>query len=154
MLDVTMFDRYYDELEVGDRRIFRGITVTESHIVGFAGLTGDHYVLHTDAEYASTTPFGQRIAHGLLILSLGAGLIPLEPGRVVALLGLEDVRFTAPTFIGDTVHPEMEIVSKTDKEPGGLVIVDETIRNQRDQTVCTARLRVLLAASPKLASQP
>jgi len=143
-----MFDRYYDELEVGDRRVFRAMTVTEAHIVGFAGLTGDHYVLHTDAEYASRSAFGQRVAHGLLILSLGAGLIPLEPGRVVALLGLEDVRFLAPVFIGDTVHPEMEIVSKTDREPGGLVIVDETILNQRDEAVCKARLRVLVAAAP------
>jgi len=146
-----MFDRYYDELEVGDRRVFRAMTVTEAHIVGFAGLTGDHYVLHTDAEYASRSAFGQRVAHGLLILSLGAGLIPLEPGRVVALLGLEDVRFLAPVFIGDTVHPEMEIVSKTDREPGGLVIVDETILNQRDEPVCKARLRVLVAATPSQA---
>ncbi len=143
-----MFDRYYDELEVGERRVFRAITVTESHIFGFAGVTGDHYVLHTDAEWAKTTPFGQRVAHGLLVLSLGAGLIPLEPGRVVALLGLEEVRFLAPTFIGDTVHPEMEIVSKTERPPGGIVVVDETIKNQRDEVVCTARLRALVANRP------
>ena len=144
-----MFDCYYDELEVGDRRVFRGMTVTEAHIVGFAGVTGDHYVLHTDAEYAKTSPFGQRVAHGLLVLSLGAGLIPLEPGRVVALLRLEDVRFLAPTFIGDTVHPEMEVVSKTDHAPGGFVVIDETIRNQRDEAVCTARLHVLVASTPQ-----
>jgi 3-hydroxybutyryl-CoA dehydratase len=143
-----MFDRYYDELEVGDKRVFRAMTVTEAHIVGFAGVTGDHYVLHTDAEYAKRSPFGQRVAHGLLVLSLGAGLIPLEPGRVAALLRLEDVRFLAPTFIGDTVHPEMEVVSKTDRAPGGLVVVDEMIRNQRDDVVCTARLHVLVAARP------
>lgn len=143
-----MFDRYYDELEVGDQRVFRGITVTESHIFGFAGVTGDHYVLHTDAEWAKTSPFGQRVAHGLLILSLGAGLIPLEPGRVVALLRLEEVRFLAPTFIGDTVHPEMEVVAKSERPPGGIVVIDETIKNQRDDVVCTARLHALVATRP------
>src|SRR3954469_5512810 len=104
-----MFDKFYDELEVGDARTFRGVTITEAHILGFAGVTGDHYVLHTDAEYAKTTPFGQRVAHGLLVLSCGAGLIPLEADRVVAFLGMTDVRFSAPTFIGDTIHPEMEV---------------------------------------------
>lgn len=140
-----MFDRFYDELNVGDRREFRGITVTETHIVNFAGVTGDHYVLHTDAEYARTTPFGQRVAHGLLVLSLGAGLIPLEPDRVIAFLGMEEVKFLAPTFIGDTVHPVMEVLAKRDKAAGGIVTIREEIVNQRGETVIAARLQVLVA---------
>jgi acyl dehydratase len=142
-----MFDRYYDELEVGDQRVFRGVTISEAHVLGFAGVTGDHYVLHTDAEYAATTQFGQRVAHGLLVLSCGAGLVPLEPGRVAAFLGME-VRFTAPTFIGDTIHPEMKIVSKRESSIGGIVVVEETILNQRGETVCTAVLQVLMNKAP------
>jgi acyl dehydratase len=142
-----MFDRYYDELEVGDHRVFRGVTISEAHLLGFAGVTGDHYVLHTDAEYAATTQFGQRVAHGLLVLSCGAGLVPLEPGRVVAFLGME-VRFTAPTFIGDTIHPEMRVVSKRESSIGGIVVVEETILNQCGETVCTATLQVLMNNAP------
>ncbi len=143
-----MFDRWYDELAVGDRRSFRGVTITDWHIQGFAGVTGDHYVLHTDDEYARTTPFGQRVAHGLLVLSAGAGCIPLEPGHVVALLGMDEVRFLKPTVIGDTIHPEMEVVSRRDSGPGGIVEIDERIVNQRGEIVCTTRIKVLVASRP------
>lgn len=143
-----MFDRYYDELEVGERRSFPGVTITESHIVTFAGVTGDHFGLHLDAEYAKSTPFGQRVAHGLLVLSCGAGLIPLEPGRVQALLGLDEVRFTLPVFIGDTIHPEMEVMAKRDKGDGGVVTIEEVIKNQRGDIVCRCRLDALVNSRP------
>jgi acyl dehydratase len=137
-----MFDRYYDEMTVGDRREFSAITITETHVVNFAGVTGDHFGLHMDAEYAKTTPFKQRVAHGLLVLSCGAGLIPILPGRMLAFLGMDKVRFTAPVFIGDTVHPVMEILEKTEKAPGGVVTIAETIVNQRGETVITATIRI------------
>ena len=143
-----MFDRYYDELEIGDARSFRAVTITDAHILGFAGVTGDHYGLHTDDEYAKTTPFGQRVAHGLLVLSCGAGLIPLEPGRVQALLGLDEVRWTAPVFVGDTIHPEMEVVAKKDQGPGGVVTLQETIKKQTGEVVCRCTLQALVARRP------
>ena len=144
-----MFDRYYDELEVGDSRVFKGVTITDAHILGFAGVTGDHYVLHTDEEYAKTTPFGQRVAHGLLVLSCGAGLIPLEPGRVLALIGLDEVRWTAPVFVGDTIHPEMEVLAKRDQGPGGVVSVQETIKKQTGEVVCRCTLQAIVARRPQ-----
>ncbi|HJQ43586.1 MAG TPA: MaoC/PaaZ C-terminal domain-containing protein [Jatrophihabitantaceae bacterium] len=137
-----MFDRYYDELTVGDKREFSAITITETHVVNFAGVTGDHFGLHMDSEYAKTTPFKQRVAHGLLVLSCGAGLIPILPGRMLAFLGMDQVRFTAPVFIGDTVHPVMEILDKSEKAPGGVVTIAETIVNQRGETVITATIRI------------
>ena len=137
-----MFDRYYDEMTVGDRREFSAITITETHVVNFAGVTGDHFGLHMDAEYAKTTPFKQRVAHGLLVLSCGAGLVPILPGRMLAFLGMDEVRFTAPVFIGDTVHPVMEILDKKEKAPGGVVTIAETIVNQRGETVITATIRI------------
>ena len=143
-----MFDRYYDELEVGERRSFPGVTITESQIVTFAGVTGDNFGLHLDAEYAKTTPFGQRVAHGLLVLSCGAGLIPLEPGRVQALLGLDQVRWIQPVFIGDTIHPEMEVLTKRDKRDGGVVTLDEVIKNQRGEVVCYCRLEAMVSSRP------
>jgi 3-hydroxybutyryl-CoA dehydratase len=144
-----VFDKYYEELAVGDRREFTGMTITETHVVNFAGVTGDHFGLHMDAEYAKTTPFKQRVAHGLLVLSCGAGLIPLLPGRVQAFLGMEEVRFRAPVFFGDTIHPVMEVVEKTAKEPGGVVVIDETILNQRDEVVISARIRIWVGEAPK-----
>lgn len=143
-----MFDKFYEELAVGDRREFTGMTITETHVVNFAGVTGDHFGLHMDAEYAKTTPFGQRVAHGLLVLSCGAGLIPLLPGRVQAFLGMDEVRFRAPVFFGDTIHPVMEVVDKTPKEPGGVVVIDETILNQRDEVVISARIRIWVGNAP------
>jgi acyl dehydratase len=143
-----VFDRYYNELQVGDRREFTGITITETHVVNFAGVTGDHFGLHMDAEYAKTTPFGQRVAHGLLVLSCGAGLIPLLPGRVQAFLGMEDVRFRAPVFFGDTIRPTMEVLAKKDKAPGGVVKLKETILNQRDEPVITATIDIWVGVPP------
>ncbi len=143
-----MFDRYYDELSIGEKRVFTGITITETHVVNFAGVTGDHFGLHMDAEYAKTTPFKQRIAHGLLVLSCGAGLIPLLPGRMVAFLGMDEVRFTVPVFFGDTVHPVMEVLAKRDKAPGGIVTIHETILNQDETVVISAKINILVGASP------
>ncbi|AUX38580.1 MULTISPECIES: MaoC/PaaZ C-terminal domain-containing protein [Sorangium] len=143
-----MFDRWYDELRIGDRRSFRGVTITEAHIVGFAGVTGDHYPLHVDAEYARATRYGQRIAHGFLVISCSAGLFPMEDQRIVAFYGMDAVRFCAPTFIGDTIHPDMEVVAKRDKDPGGVVSVRNEIINQRGELVCTSILHILAARRP------
>jgi acyl dehydratase len=144
-----VFDKYYEELAVGDRREFTGLTITETHVVNFAGVTGDHFGLHMDAEYAKTSPFGQRVAHGLLVLSCGAGLVPLHPGRVQAFLGMDKVRFTAPVFFGDTIHPVMEVLSKEDKAPGGIVVIDEKILNQRDEVVVRATIRIWVGSAPR-----
>jgi acyl dehydratase len=116
--------------------------------VGFAGITGDHYALHTDAEFAATTMFGARIAHGLLVLSFGVGLVPLEAGRVLAFMGMDKVRFTAPTYIGDTIHPELEITGTRAASEGGIVIADQKIKNQRDETVCSSTMKLLMARRP------
>jgi len=146
-----MFDRYYDEISVGDRREFTGITITETHVVNFAGVTGDHFGLHMDAEYAKTTPFKQRIAHGLLVLSCGAGLVPLLPGRMIAFLGMDEVRFTEPVFFGDTIRPVMEVLDKRDKAPGGIATIRETIHNQRDEVVVSAQIQIWMGNRPAIA---
>ena len=75
-----MMARYFDDLEVGDSFITKGRTITEADLVNFAALTWDTYPLHVDAEWASKTMFGERIAHGMLVLSYAAGLVPMQPG--------------------------------------------------------------------------
>lgn len=141
-----MFDRYFDELAVGDTRTYRGVTITEATVYGFAGVTGDHYPLHVDAEFAARSRFGQRIAHGFLVLSASAGLFPMEPGVVIAFYGMDEVRFLNPTFIGDTLHPEMEVTGLRDKgEDAGVATVRLRMVNQREEVACVATMHVLVA---------
>jgi itaconyl-CoA hydratase len=90
-------DHYWDALTEGDLIHSPGITVSEAHLVQWAGLTGDWVSLHLDAEYASTTQFGQRIGHGPLTLSVGLGLLT-QTGyftNVTAWLGLDEARRAA-----------------------------------------------------------
>ena len=88
-----MLARYLDDLNVGDSFVTKGRTITEADLVDFAALTWDNYPLHVDAEWASKTMFGERIAHGMLVLSYAAGLVPMQPGPIVAFYGMEKVRF-------------------------------------------------------------
>lgn len=93
-----------DGLEVGDVISTSGRTITEADLVSFASLTGDWHPQHADASWAAESPFGERIAHGMLVLSYAVGLLPLDPDRVVALRGLRNVVFKRPTRIGDTIR--------------------------------------------------
>ena len=116
------------------------VTVTESHIVGFAALTGDWYPLHVDAEAAAAGPFGRRIAHGPLTFSLGVGLMyqaQVFGDAILAWLGAEELRALAPVFIGDTVHVVAEVTrSRPSKEPGrGVLSMRYAVVNQRSETV-------------------
>lgn len=134
-------DHYWDALETGDRLRSPGLTITEAHLVDWAGLTGDWVSLHLDAQYAEKTPFGQRIGHGPLTLSAALGLMT-QTGyftHVVAWLGLDTVRATKPVFIGDTIHVEAEVsVARETKKPQhGLWSLDYTVLNQHDETVMT-----------------
>ena len=128
---------YFEDLEVGHRWESARHTVTEADIVLFAGLSGDFNPLHTDEEFAKTTIFGKRIAHGLLGLSISTGLAASEPPwLVMAFMGL-DWRFTKPIFIGDTIHYVSEITRKREgnKPDRGIVMLDRKLLNQRDETV-------------------
>ena len=90
-----LFARYLDDLDVGDSFTTKGRTITEADLVNFAALTWDTYPLHVDAEWAAKTMFGERIAHGMLVLSYAAGLVPMQPGPIVAFYGMDKVRFFA-----------------------------------------------------------
>lgn len=143
-----MLDRYFDELEVGVRAVSRGRTITEADLVMFSAFSGDWYPLHTDKEFAAGTVFGQRIAHGMLVLSVATGLVAMKPGVVVAFYGMDKVRFTAPTFIGDTIRVEAEVIEKSDKGMFGVITVRQEIKNQRNEVCNTAILKVALNKKP------
>ena len=144
-----MYNKYFEEIEIGDTLISRARTITETDIVNFSGLTGDWYPLHTDAEYAKNTMFKQRIAHGLLVLSVASALIPLEPGYLVAFYGMDRVRFVNPTFIGDTIHVVAKVTDKQDKgNKGGVVTVEREVKKQTGETVVTTISKALVAKHP------
>ena len=127
---------YFEDYKIGNKISTRGRTVTEADIVNFAGFTGDWYPLHTDVEYAKKSPFGERIAHGYLILSIQSGLFPLYDMAIVAFYGIESVRFINPAKIGDTLHLEIEVVDKKDKtEKAGIVTFQTIVKNQKEEDV-------------------
>jgi acyl dehydratase len=131
--------QYFEDIQVGDEYLSPGRTVTEADIVAFAGLSGDYNVLHTDAEFMKTSIFGERIAHGLLGLSISSGLgtraIP-RPYATLAFLGLR-WRFKGPIKIGDTIKVRMKVSDKreTSKPDRGIVIVQRQVLNQRGEVV-------------------
>jgi acyl dehydratase len=130
--------RYFDDIEVGEEYESPGRTVTESDIVLFAGLSGDYNVLHTDAEFMKQSPFGERIAHGLLGLSIQAGLFTraTQAYATLAFVGLR-WRFKNPIKIGDTIRLRAKVASKreTSKPDRGLITVERTVLNQRGEVV-------------------
>ncbi|MEK3937337.1 MaoC/PaaZ C-terminal domain-containing protein [Sporosarcina sp. FSL W7-1349] len=141
-----MFDKKFDRFEIGETWRSRGRTITEADIVMFSAFSGDWYPLHTDKEYAeNNTPFKQRIAHGMLVLSAATGLQVMEPEIIVAFYGIENLRFIHPTFINDTIHVELEVTDLQDKRNGtGVVTATQKIVKQTGETVTTGVLKVLI----------
>jgi 3-hydroxybutyryl-CoA dehydratase len=134
----------FEALEPGQEFTTRGRTVTEADVVGFASLTGDWHPQHSDGEWAAAGPFGERIAHGMLVIALASGLVPFDPGRVVALRRVCDATFKRPVRFGDTLRVEGRIAELgAGSEEAGLVTFAWNVVNQEGRTVCRARVEVL-----------
>jgi len=143
--------RVFAEFEVGQRFVTPGRTLTESDVAAFAALTGDYNPVHTDEEFAKTTAFGGRIAHGPLGIGLAFGLasrLDLIDGTVVALLGVS-WDFRAPTRAGDTIHAVIEVVSKREVKnlEHGLVEIAIKLVNQREIVAQAGSARLLMRRS-------
>lgn len=136
--------RHFEEFAVGDRFLTPARTVTEADIVAFAGLSGDYAAMHTDEVAAASSPFGGRVAHGTLTFVVTTGLMfrmtHLYHETILALLGIDNVRFTHPVRAGDTIHAVIEIVDKreTSKPERGVIVQRVTTRNADgvDVAVC------------------
>src|SRR5512139_2957098 len=145
---------YFEEFSVGQKVITVGRTISEADIFGFAGLTGDFNQIHTDAAFASKTQFGQRIAHGLLGMSIAVGLIMqtgLLEGTVLAFREIQEWRFVKPFLIGDTVHALLTI-AETKALPrigGGSLIASVEVCNQNDEVCQKGTLNLLVLSKPK-----
>jgi acyl dehydratase len=130
--------RYFDDIEAGEEYESPGRTITEADIVIFAGISGDYNVVHTDAELMKSSIFGERIAHGLLGLSIQSGLLAraMIPYATIAFVGLR-WKFKGPIKIGDTIRVRAKVTAKKDgaKPDRGLVTLARTVTNQRGEVV-------------------
>ena len=141
--------RYFEEFTVGEVLVTGRRTIDGGDVSRFAGLTGDFNPLHIDAEFARTTPFGERVAHGILTLAVSNGQQNLGgwfEGTTLALLGLDRLRFTAPVKFGDTVRTEMTVKETrgSSKPDRGVVLFDVAVRNQHGDVVCSYEEAVLM----------
>jgi acyl dehydratase len=144
---LATLDLPFDELSLGDTLESRGRTVTEADIVAFASLSGDWAPLHTDAVAAAAGPFGARIAHGGLTISISTGLefsLLGDAENIVAFYGMDRVRFLKPVFIGDTIRLHGEVIALEPKDDTrGVVTVRQQLVNQDGDVVATLDKRTL-----------
>jgi acyl dehydratase len=128
----------------GDRLSGRSRTITESDLVGFGSLTGDLHPQHVDGRWSESSAFGSRVAHGMLVLSYSIGLIGFDPDRVVALRGLDSVRFKRPVRIGETISVEAVVREIVPLEPPlSLVSFAWTVSTVESGAVVKARVQAL-----------
>lgn len=148
---------YFEELEIGKELASQARTISEADLVNFAGLTGDTNPMHTDAEYAKTTQFGERVAHGMLGLSYAIGLawqLGFMNGTVIAFTGLE-WKFKGPIKIGDTIRvlAKVKQTKAMAAVGGGFVVLDARVLNQRNETVQLGEWTVLVKSRPQTADR-
>ncbi len=140
--------RTFDEFEIDEEIISGARTVTETDVVNFACLSGDFHPEHMNDEYARKGPLGERIAHGLLVMSMATGLLNQTgafEGTSIAILEVTS-RFIKAVKFGDTIRAIQKIVGKkeTSKPDRGVLTSRITVLNQDDQKVLEADLVALL----------
>lgn len=143
---------FYDEFEIGQQILTVGRTITESDIVNFAGLSGDFNQMHVDSEFSKSTAFGQRVAHGLLGLSIVSGLAVqtgILEGTVLGFREIDQWKFIKPIYIQDTIHAVLEVEEKKSlpRLGGGKVVIKISVLNQHDDVVMRGLWQVLVKTS-------
>lgn len=145
--------RYFEEFQIGETVVSAGRTITETDVVAFAGLSGDYTYLHTDAEAAHNSVFGQRVAHGLLGLAIASGLtaqLGIIEGTALAFRELT-WKFSLPVFFGDTIHVQATVaeLKPMRRLGGGAVTMEIKVINQDDKVVQRGEWIVLIASKPE-----
>src|SRR5690606_1995750 len=134
------------EMELNRVRTTTGRTITEADIVLHAGQTGDFYPHHMDEAWCKTQSFGQRIAHGTLIFSVGIGLTAGVINDVAMTYGYDRLRFMRQVFIGDTIKSTVTIKEKRAHKKPGFGIVSELVQvhNQAGEIVMSCEHLLLV----------
>lgn len=137
-----METRYFDDFRVGDSFETHGRTITEADLVNYAGLGGNFHPVHVDKEKMRRSEYGHRLVYGFLVMIILQGL-KIQTGMldesVVALCGVNDLRFRKPVAVGETVHGELTVrdVENRDEETG-IITLEEKAVNQDDEVVLSA----------------
>ena len=147
------FGRYFEEFEVGDiYEHWPGRTINEADDTWFSLMTMNQNPLHIDENYASKTQHGRRLVNGILVFAIAVGMsVPDVSGLAIANLEYESVKHVGPVFHGDTIYARTRVLEKTEsksKPDRGIVYVETTGYNQRNETVLTLRRRVLVPKRP------
>ncbi|HSH02569.1 MAG TPA: MaoC/PaaZ C-terminal domain-containing protein [Anaerolineae bacterium] len=143
---------YFEQFNEGDTIVTANRTITETDIVNFAGVSGDFTALHTDDLFAQTTPFGKRVAHGMLVQSIATGLaaqLGILEGTILAFRELE-CKFSQPIFIGDTIRVQLEVTGKKAfrRLGGGNIFLKVNVINQADEVVQRGQWTMLIQSQP------
>ena len=138
----------FDQFNLGDTFVSQARTVTEADVVNFAGLSGDFNPLHTDEEFSKTTPFGARIAHGMLIAAMATGLANwtgVFEGTTIALME-QVIQYKGAVKFGDTVHLELKVAEKkeTSKPDRGVIVVETKVCNQESKAVIEGKWTLMM----------
>jgi acyl dehydratase len=138
----------FDQFNVGDVFVCQARTVTEADTVNFAGVAGDYNPLHTDEEFGKTTPFGSRIAHGVLGLAIATGQanqLGIFEGTTIALM-TQTIKYTGAVKFGDTIHLELKVAEKKEssKPDRGVVTFDANVLNQQGKSVIEGQWVLLM----------
>jgi 3-hydroxybutyryl-CoA dehydratase len=153
--DTRALSGYFDQLSGEESFETPGRTITESDLVGFSALTGDWHPQHSDASWAEAGPFGSRVAHGMMLLSYSVGLAPIDPDYVVALRGLDSVRFKRPVRIGETIRVRgaiRELRQLDDRT--GLVAIDWKVLGGDGRVAVRAELQAIWRREPAEVEAP
>jgi len=144
----TMRGKTFDDFVIDEEIFSASRTITESDVVHFACLSGDFHPQHMNKEFARKEPAGERIAHGLLVLSMATGLLNQTgafEGTSIAILEMTS-RFIKAVKFGDTIRAIQRIVAKTEtrKPSRGVLSTRITVLNQDDHTILEADLTILM----------
>ena len=143
--------KYFEDFHIGEKFHIPPTTMTDAHFRSFAEMTGDAHPIHYDDEYAKTTRFGKRVAHGLLVTAMTAvgasTLSPLLEGSIVAFVE-QASRFLKPVLIGDTITPEIEVTELVPKTDMGLLRLATRVKNQREEVVLEGMHAYLVKKRP------
>lgn len=147
---------YMEDYTVGEKLLGPRRTITEADIVNFAMITGDWHPIHIDAEYARSSVFGERIAHGMLTLTLGSALCmwmgpnTYAPKSFIAFIAMDGIRISVPTKIGDTLRWEGTVANLEPKSKGrGVITYECAVKNQRDEVCLVYTHKMLVGARPQ-----
>ncbi|MGO9450522.1 MAG: MaoC family dehydratase [Candidatus Binataceae bacterium] len=146
---------YFDEFKIGqvfNHAITR--TVTETDNLLFTALTHNPQPLHLDVEFTKQTEFGQRLVNSIFTLGLmiGVSVGDTTLGTTIANLGMNDVRFTHPVFIGDTLRAESTVIEKRESKSrpdAGIIVFEHKCFNQRNEEVGYCKRSALMRRKAK-----